>query len=158
MRLLVSRFFTLCSALSLALFVVVCAFWVRSHATADTWGRRWVEGAVNSEIVVHSHVVYVGFLAHSYQAITPAGAKPWNHLARPAATTAAPFWFTPEGVMRYAHLAVYTGVLPVWWVARRYSSAIRRRRKLGLCPNCGYDLRASPERCPECGVVLGVKG
>lgn len=42
--------------------------------------------------------------------------------------------------------------LPLWWLVRRGRRLVRRWR--GLCPECGYDLRASKDRCPECGAPI----
>jgi hypothetical protein len=54
----------------------------------------------------------------------------------------APFWF----------VLILTSILPILRVRREL---IDRRRRQWLasnrCGHCGYDLRGSPDRCPECG-------
>lgn len=42
-------------------------------------------------------------------------------------------------------------ITPAVWLLRWNRK--RRRRAPGLCIVCGYDLRATPNRCPECGTV-----
>jgi hypothetical protein len=48
-------------------------------------------------------------------------------------------------------LVLVFAVLPVSWC--RSELRRRRRAKVGLCPKCGYDLCATPNRCPECGAI-----
>jgi hypothetical protein len=52
---------------------------------------------------------------------------------------------------RYWPLAIAMSALPLVRLGRRVWKA--ERFASGLCPGCGYDLRATPMRCPECGFV-----
>jgi len=62
------------------------------------------------------------------------GNRPWRQLYLPhwlmTLVTALPVAFTLVMFIRRKH-----------------------RRRPGHCPTCGYDLRATPDRCPECGAI-----
>ena len=69
-------------------------------------------------------------------------------------------WFAGDGqnsrffAVPYWALFLLTAALPALYLVLWRRG--RRRSRTGLCPTCGYDLRATPERCPECGTEVPI--
>lgn len=63
-------------------------------------------------------------------------------------------WVLRVGAPFFA-LIPFLLALPALWLARQLALQIRARRRArqGCCFVCNYDLRATPERCPECGAA-----
>jgi hypothetical protein len=51
-------------------------------------------------------------------------------------------------------IAIPFAIIPLW--TTRAALVRRQRRHRGQCEGCGYDVRFSRERCPECGMGLPV--
>jgi hypothetical protein len=71
-------------------------------------------------------------------------------------------WKDASGMTTYRQCAIE---IPSWlpvlmtlvaaYLLQLRGALARRRLRAGLCAACGYDVRATPERCPECGLTRG---
>jgi hypothetical protein len=107
------------------------------------WPSEWPD--------ISSHTSEVGTYAYPYQSMmNPARRWDWNYhpsqLVRPGRIDTS-----AELLFPYWALFLAASIPPMWpalVVLRR-----RRHENRGLCQVCGYDLRATPNRCPECGTI-----
>jgi hypothetical protein len=72
-----------------------------------------------------------------------------NSMNAPFSLRAPSFW--EIGFPAWFVVAITLPAWPLLWLVRVLR--IRHRDRRGLCRECGYDLRASTERCPECGTA-----
>jgi hypothetical protein len=68
-------------------------------------------------------------------------------------------WQTQSPIPGYSYRGFLVGI-PLWLPAAIFLTIgiltylkARPRYPDGFCEICGYDLRATPERCPECGAI-----
>ena len=176
------RLLILLTALSLVLCIATVALWVRSFFVADvlTWFAENSAGGVRSTggTIICRRIVPAeggkmprGLLDPQpsgvvYRAASPAeNVRPFDPkwavagfsavegtvaVFDPGASTSRNVRVCGVTVADWSIVAA-TAVLPCWRLVRRARAA--RPREPGLCPACGYDVRATPERCPECGHV-----
>ena len=64
----------------------------------------------------------------------------------------------PDRIVRVPHGFIVVGSLALPGIGMCLRRRDARRRRAGLCAHCGYDIRATPQRCPECGGRCGVYG
>jgi hypothetical protein len=159
---------TVPAALFALLLVVTCTLWVRSYAMTDDiyWygesrdgrsrmtrfrtsgGGFWFETRT-WDFRSTRHTEWQQF--HG-KALYPFAASPTSPLYQRLGFLASTTGYDLLFVAPYWSLALALTSLPLFW-ARVTRRLLRRRsrRGRGLCTECGYDLRASPATCPECG-------
>jgi hypothetical protein len=158
-------------ALPSAVFCVVAAImWVRSHRTCDCVS---ISGAHRSS-ALESDRGRLSVVITWYEAPKPLpgwqvrrhrelywdptlipaawagfGFEGRRVMGLPSTASGQPRWTLSALTVPYWAVVGVSLPAPLLTLARRVVEGSRRRR--GRCPVCGYDLRATPQRCPECG-------
>ena len=172
-ELLMSRIFSIIALVMLIMAVVVLWLWPRSYLTYDVLGREAYSGIGTELISVRGCIIFRHW--NTYKKSPPPqefGFSATSAASEYGTLMAEEFdihqwsgWLARRGfittlsspynqLVMFPHWAV-SGILfipAVVWFAR-----LRRRRWLGSnnkCIACGYDLRASLVRCPECGTPI----
>jgi hypothetical protein len=148
---------------SLVLCVATVALWVRSYLVADTWAWQSTRTAVGAATCRGKLDLFRDRRSSADRFPPPRWHITGSPLGRHAPSLLPGFahfrhvsdWQILNGVqVPLWALTIVVGLLPAGtlratWRRRREA----RRSQAGLCPACGYDLRATPERCPECGTI-----
>jgi hypothetical protein len=164
------RLFTFSSALLLLLCMAATGLWVRSYWTADAWGWSREKKVIQAGLARGRLRVDTTLLGD--EGGTWSSAWTFAHAAYPAPRD-PPTSRLPATVWNLGFAAVHQSrprqfdsrlvLVPLWlptltlaalsWSFRRFAQHLLRQDRLRArhCPSCNYDLRATPDRCPECG-------
>ena len=141
-RSMIHRVFTAASMLSLLLCISMCVLWFRSYFRHDELlFRDAMISSSDGNIVVARWASRWGYVLAPVT--TSYGTE--HALIHPAALAPPPNYNRVPDAALVTLLLMPTTI----WLFRRW----KQRQRVGYCVVCGYDLRATPDRCPECGAV-----
>ena len=97
-------------------------------------------------------IVYMKVVIGDRQSVQPFVVnEPFQSPSAPSTTTVL---YSPTGDFTIGiwPIVLILLMLPARWLGLRMKA--HKRSRVGLCRKCGYDLRATLERCPECGTEV----
>jgi hypothetical protein len=128
---------------------------IQWHRLENLTPARWPTRDGQSAIILASEH------DHEFPMAAPRSWDAWPLIGRSTFDSSPSAWARRE--------RAWTLFLPIWilFLVPPLTAAVtgkvawkifKQRLQPGLCGKCGYDLRASNDRCPECGTAFDARG